>query len=360
MAEDLEHGDKTELPTDRRRQEIRERGNVARSIDLNVAVSVLAAAGVLYFFGEELSRSLADVLRRSLSTPAWKEIDPALLTAEFWNLARVVAAALLPALALVVVSAVLINVLQVGFVMTTEPLVPNFGRINPLAGARRLVSLQSTVRLAGSLFKLAVCCAIVVGFVTGRLPEFLGTLDADTAVFCRQTGGWLVSMSFQVALGLVVLAGFDYGFQLWKFEQDIKMTRQEIRDEMRHMEGDPHIRHHRREAHRKLVSARSVQQTKDADVVITNPTEIAVAIKYHPETMDAPVVLAKGKGTLAARLRRVAAENGIPIVEKKPLAEALYRMVKVGHATPVELYEGVAEILAYACRLTKRQVRRQA
>jgi flagellar biosynthetic protein FlhB len=221
-----------------------------------------------------------------------------------------------------------------------------------------LLSLQSTVRLAGSLFKLVVCCAIVVGFVTGRLPDFLRTLDAETATFCRQTGSWLVALSFQLALGLVVLAGLDYGFQLWKFEQDIKMTKQEVRDELRHMEGDPHIRHRRREAHRKLVSARHVQQAKNADVVITNPTEIAVAIKYDATKMEAPVVLAKGKGPLAARIRRVAIENGIPIVEKKPLAQALYRAVKVGHAIPVELYEGVAEILAYVYRLTKRQIKR--
>jgi flagellar biosynthetic protein FlhB len=358
MAEDLEHGDKTELPTDRRREEIRERGNVARSVDLNVAMSVLAAAGVLYFFGDGLSLALVEVLRKALSAPAWTRIDSGLLMAEFWSVARVVAGALLPALALVIVSAVLVNALQVGFVVTTEPLVPNFERLNPLAGARRLLSLQSTVRLAGSLFKLVVCCAIVVGFVIGRLPEFLQMLDADTATFCRQTGGWLVSLSFQLALGLVFLAGLDYGFQLWKFEQDIKMTKQEIRDELRHMEGDPHIRLRRREAHRKLVSARNVQQTKNADVVITNPTEIAVAVKYDPKAMDAPVVLAKGKGALAARIRRVAAESGIPIVEKKPLAQALYRMVKVGHAIPVELYEGVAEILAYVYRLTKKQLRR--
>jgi flagellar biosynthesis protein FlhB len=358
MADDLEYGDKTELPTDRRRVEIRERGNVARSVDLNVAVSVLVAAGVLYFFGEGLSLSLVDVLRQSLSARPWTDIDVGLLSKEMWNLARVVAGAVLPGLALVVVSAVLVNALQVGFLLTTEPLIPNFGRINPLAGARRLLSLQSTVRLAGSLFKLLVCGAIVVGFVTGRLPEFLRTLDADTATFCRQTGSWLVSLSFQLALGLVVLAGLDYGYQLWKFEQDIKMTKQEVRDELRHMEGDPHIRHRRRETHRKLVSARQVQQAKNADVVITNPTEIAVAIKYDSAKMEAPIVLAKGKGPLAARIRRVAVENGIPIIEKKPLAQALYRAVKVGQAIPVELYEGVAEILAYVYRLTKKQFRR--
>src|SRR5262245_14924697 len=358
MAEDLEHGDKTELPTDRRREEIRERGNVARSVDLNVAVSVLVAAGVLYFFGGAVALSLKDILRKSLSADPWLVLDQGLLSRELWGLARVIAASLLPGLALVVVSAVLVNTLQVGFLVTTEPLFPNFERVNPLAGARRLLSLQSTVRLAGSLFKLVVCSAIVVGFVTGRLPEFLRTLDADTATFCRQTGSWLVALSFQLALGLVVLAGLDYGFQLWKFEQDIKMTKQEIRDELRHMEGDPHIRQRRRETHRKLVNARHVQQTKNADVVITNPTEIAVAVKYDAQKMDAPVVLAKGKGPLAVRIRRVAIENGIPIVEKKPLAQALYRTVKVGHTIPVELYEGVAEILAYVYRLTKKQIRR--
>jgi flagellar biosynthetic protein FlhB len=358
MADDSESGDKTELPTDRRREEMRERGNVVRSTDLNVAVSVLTAASVLYFFGGELSLSLVEVLRKSLSAPAWLEIDMPRLAIEIWHLAAIVAGAVLPGFALIVASAVLVNAMQVGFLVTTEPLFPNFERINPLAGARRLLSLQSSVRLAGSLLKLVVSCAIVFGFVTGRLPEFLRTLDVDTAAFCRQTGSWLVSLAFQMALGLVVLAGLDYGFQLWKFEQDIKMTKQEIRDEMRHMEGDPQIRMRRREAHRKLVNARQVQQAKNADVVITNPTEIAVAIKYDAAKMEAPIVLAKGKGAVAARIRRVAAENGIPIVEKKPLAQALYRAVKVGQAIPTDLYEGVAEILAYVYRLSGKRPRR--
>ncbi len=358
MADDLENGDKTELPTDRRREEVRERGNVARSHDLNVAVSVLASASVLYFFGGDVSQSLVDVLRKSLASDPWITVDVPFLTIEFWSVARVVGAAVLPGLALVVVSAVLVNAAQVGFVLTTEPLSPKFDRINPLAGARRLLSLQSTVRLAGSMLKLVVSCAIVVGFITGRLPEFLRSLDADTAMFCRQTGSWLVSLAFQIALGLVVLAVLDYGFQLWKFEQDIKMTKQEIRDEMRHMEGDPHIRQRRREAHRKLVNARQVQQAKNADVVITNPTEIAVAIKYDAANMQAPIVLAKGKAQLAAQIRRVAAENSIPIVEKKPLAQALYRTVKVGEPIPSELYEGVAEILAYVYRMSKKRMKR--
>jgi len=357
MAEDSDSGDKTELPTDRRREEIRERGNVAKSTDLNVAVSVLAAASVLYFFGGDLATSLVDVLRKSLSAPAWTEIDRIGVTTHIWDLARAVAGAVLSGMALVVVAAVAVNAAQVGFVITTQPLSPDFGRINPLSGMKRLMSLQSTVRLAGSLLKLVVACAIVFGFVSGRLPGFLQSLDLETAAYCRQLGGWLVALAWQMALGLVVLAVLEYGFQLWKFEQDIKMTKQEVRDEMRHMEGDPHIRQRRREAHRKLTSARQVLQAKNADVIITNPTEIAIAVRYDPEKMEAPIVLAKGKDQLAARIRRVAIENGIPIVEKKPLAQALYRMVKVGQAIPVELYEGVAEILAYVYRLSKKMKR---
>jgi flagellar biosynthetic protein FlhB len=355
MAEDSEGGDKTELPTERRREEVRERGNVARSVDLSVATSVVAAAGVLYFFGGGIATSQIEMLRMSLSAPAWTTIDVGKLSVEFWKLAGPVAAAVLPGLALIVVSAVAINAAQVGFFITTEPLSPNYERINPLAGMKRLLSLQSTMRMAGSLLKLLVAIAIVAGFVIGRLPEFLHSVDLDTVGFCRQLGNWLVALAFQLSLGLFVLAVLDYGFQLWKFEQDIRMTKQEVRDEMRHMEGDPQIRQKRREAHRKLVSARQVQQAKNADVVITNPTEIAVAIKYDASKMEAPVVLAKGKDLLAARIRRVAAENGIPIVEKKPLAQALYRMVKVGQPIPVELYEGVAEILAYVYRLSKGQ-----
>ncbi len=353
MAEDSEGGDKTELPTDRRREEVRERGNVARSVDLSVAASVVAAAGVLYFFGSGIARMQVDLLRSSLSAPAWTTMDVGKLSVELWKLAGPLAAAVLPALALVVVAAVAVNAAQVGFVISTEALSPNFERLNPLAGMKRLFSLQSTVRMAGNVLKLVVACAIVAGFVVGRLPEFLHSIDLDTVGFCRQLGGWLVALAFQLSLGLFVLAVLDYGFQLWKFEQDIKMTKQEVRDEMRHMEGDPHIRQKRREAHRKLVNARQVQQAKNADVVITNPTEIAVAIKYDATKMEAPIVLAKGKDHLAARIRKVAAENGIPIVEKKPLAQALYRMVKVGQPIPTELYEGVAEILAYVYRLSK-------
>lgn len=358
MADDLESGDKTEQPTDRRRQEVRERGNVVRSADLTSAASVLAAAAVMNFLGEDLVTGLARMLKECLSVPAWSTIELSPLTLHLWKLAQGTAMVLVPILMVLFLAAIGINVAQVGFMITTEPLGPNFGKLNPIAGFQRVVSLQATVKLVSSLLKLTVLIAIVVGFVMGQLPRFIGASDLSTSALFRQIGSWLVSMGFQLSIGLIVLAILDYGFQFWKFEQDIRMTKQEIRDEMRHMEGDPHIRARRREAHRKLTNARQVQKAKEADVVITNPTHIAVAIKYDAKKMDAPLVIAKGKDLLAQRIREVAAEHGIPIVEKKPLARALYATVKVGHPIPVDMYEAVAEILAYVYRLSKGRRKR--
>lgn len=350
MAEDF--GDKTELPTDRRRQEVRERGNFAKSVDLNTAVSVLAASAALQFLGGNIAQSLADLLRTSLAQPAWTEIDKGLLSRTFSGILERLASGVLPLLATMVVASIAINLAQVGFNFTTEPLQPNFARMNPLEGFKRIFSMSGIVKLGESLLKLVILVSIVGGFVASHLPNFLRTTDMETAAFCRQLGSELTLMSFQVALALMVLALLDYGFMWWKFEQDIMMTKEEVREEMKTMEGDPHIRQRRREAHRKLADARQAGQAKTADVVITNPTEIAVAIKYDAEKMGAPIVVAKGGDLLADRIRRIAIENGIPIIEKKPLARALFFDVKVGQAIPAEFYEAVAEILAYVYRLS--------
>jgi flagellar biosynthetic protein FlhB len=269
MANDHDTDAKTELPTNRRRQELRERGSVARSSDLNVATLALVAAAILNYFSSDLARALQELLRRSLSARAWLTIDTPLVMTELVSLALTVGGAIVPLLALVVAAAVAINVLQVGFLVTTTPLAPDLERINPLAGFRRLWSLQSTVRLIAGIVKLAVSCAIVAGFVSARLPQFLQGINADTAGFCQQIGGWLAALAFQLALGLTVLAILDYGFQVWKFEQDIKMTPQEIREELRQTEGDPQIRQRRREVHRKLVETREAEA---AELTVVRPS----------------------------------------------------------------------------------------
>lgn len=355
MAED--NGDKSEQPTDRRREETRERGNVARSVDLNAAASVMATAAVLHFMGGDIVSALVEVQKKFLAVPAWDHLDVPMLMGHLWSVGETLFRGVAPALATLFVTAVAINFLQVGFMITTESLQPNFGRLNPLEGAQRILSVAGLVRLAGSLLKLIVLCSVVIGFVSSRLPMFLRGMEISLGPFGTQTGNAMATLAFQIAMALAVLAVLDYGFHLWKFEQDLKMTKQEVRDEMRHMDGDPLIRQRRKEAHKKLVAAQQIQQVREADVVITNPTEIAVAIKYDSSKMAAPIVVAKGRDELATRIRRVAVESGVPIVEKKPLARALYRDVKIGHPVPTKFYEAVAEILAYVYRLSGKRVK---
>lgn len=266
MAELADFDLKTEQPTERRRKEVRERGSVARSSDLNTAVSMLAASAMLYFFGGDVTEALAEILRKGLSAAPRTHIELEAVSTELWGLVRVIAGVLLPGLAVLVAAAMVISSAQAGFLATTEPLLPNLARINPFSGVARLVSLASVARLAGSVLKLSVVFAISTGFVTGQLAAFLRSVDLETAAFCRHVGAGIVSLAFQLALGLVVLAVLDYGFQLWRFEQEIKMTKQELRDELRHMEGDPQVRQRRRDAHRKLLGALAARKSKDAEI----------------------------------------------------------------------------------------------
>jgi len=353
MASD-EFGDKTELPTDRRRAEAREKGNVARSTDLNAAGHMVAAAAIFFFFGWPLTQSMAELLRSHLAGPGWIQIDTGLVVRHSFDIAKWMLHAMFPVILATVVGALAVNLAQVGFLVAPEALEPKLSRLNPIEGAKRILSVQALAKLAASLAKIVVLVTLAVWYSMAQLPQFLQLIDAETATIASCIGRTIVELSALLAFALIVLALLDYVFQKWKFEQDLKMSKQEVREEMKNMEGDPHIRQRRRDAHRKLAQARELQQVPHADVVITNPTHIAVAIKYDPETTSAPVVIAKGMGEIAHRIRRIAIENNIPVIERKPLARALYRDVKVGQDIPVEMYEVFVEIMAYVYRITGR------
>ncbi|QDT46089.1 Flagellar biosynthetic protein FlhB [Symmachiella dynata] len=352
MADDL--GDKTEEPTDRKRSQTREKGNVARSQDLNTAGLLLAASASLKFLGPGLVEALVKVLRMFLAPRDWETVDAPLISKLLWEVFSLLATGILPFMIAMAAAALVLNLVQVGFFATTEPLIPKFSRLNPLEGAKRILSITGLVKLAVSIGKIAVVATIAGWFVTEQMGHFLETINFETGVFFSDIGASMVTLAFQLAAALVILAMLDYGFQLWKFNKDLMMTKQEVREEMKNMDGDPHIRQRRKEAHRKLATSQELRQVQEADVVVTNPTELAVAIKYDANNMDAPIVVAKGAGELAARIRQLAAQHGVPIVEKKPLAQALYKNIKPGQAVPVDLYEAVAEILAYVYRLNNK------
>jgi flagellar biosynthetic protein FlhB len=354
MASD-EFGEKTEQPTERRRMQAREQGNIARSTDVTATAVLLAAAGALYFVGPLSGEALVRLLRATLSSEPRSTLDVPAVGQLAWSVAGAWASVVGPLMGAVFLGSLAINLLQTGFLWAPEVLQPQWGRLNPIQGLKRLFSLSSLVRLAGSSLKILAVAAVSYLYLSAHRAEFLSLSQHDAALLLAIAGRCLVELAFYLALTLAGLAVLDYGYQFWHYEQELKMTRQELREELKEMDGNPLVRQRRREAHRKLVEGRRLADVKTADVVITNPTHIAVAVKYDPEEMPAPTVVAKGMGELANQIRRLAVEHGIPIIERKPLAQALYRQVKVGQPIPVEMYEVFVEILAYVYRITGKK-----
>lgn len=354
MASD-ENGEKSELPTERRREKAREQGNIARSTDLAAAAVLLGATSALYFFGPEVGDNLAGYLRSSLAASPELTTDIPSFTRKAWQLVTLLAMSVLPLMLVVAAGSLAINLAQIGILWSPEVLQPKLERLNPLQGAQRIVSITALVKLAGSLLKLAAIACVSVWYISRRLDESHNLASMDLVMLLSWAGQSTVELGFYLSLTLLVLAIADYGFQWWKHEQDLKMTKQELREEMKDMDGDPQMRMRRREAHRKLTEGRNLQNVKTADVVITNPTELAVAIKYDPTKMDAPIVVAKGADEMAAQIRRIAKEHGVPIIERKPVARALYKSVKVGQPIPADMFEVFVEILAYVYKITGRK-----
>ena len=349
MAEDLD--DRTETPTERRREEARERGNVARSNDLTAAALMLAAAAAVLALAPPLGREMAEFTVTSISNVTL-QIDEGRAHAISSMSLSALAAGTLPVLLLAGLVALGVNLAQVGFLLAPESIQPKLSRINPLAGAQRILSLRAVAKLGVSVGKLAFLVAITTLVLWWTLPDFLSLTSTAPGGIAVRIHEASVRLAFALAVALILLALLDFAFQKWKHEQELRMTKQEVRDEMKTMEGDPHIRQRRREAHRKLAQGRELQSVKKADVVVTNPTHYAVALKYDPDRMAAPTVVAKGVDVVALQIRKIAAEHNVPILERPELARTLYATVKVGRSIPVDLYEAFVEIMAYVYRIT--------
>jgi flagellar biosynthetic protein FlhB len=356
MATD-DAGEKTELPSERRRTQARDRGNVAKSVDLTAAGLMLGAAVAFYALAVPLCRTFATLTVDSLQHAGPGPFSDADAVNRLRSILQIIAPNVLGILMTMMLAAFVWNVVQVGILVAPEALMPQFARLNPLTGLQRIFSTAGLVRLLGSLAKLAIVVGIAVWSISSMFPWFVQLIGLEPRITLFYVEGAVVKLAFQLASALVFLALLDFLYQRWKFEQDLRMSKQEVRDELKEMEGNPMMRQRRREAHRKVAQARELRQVKTADVIITNPTEIAVALKYDPEKMPAPVVVAKGMGEIAASIRRIAAENRIPIIERKEVARSLYRTVKVGQAIPVEMYQVFVEVMAYVYQITGKTPR---
>jgi len=352
MAEQF--GDKTQDATPYRRQKAREEGQVARSQDLASAALLVGATTILMYFGGRLYGYLGALAEAHLGGHAWLQAD-AQFVVDQWNHVLVnLGLVLLPIFGLLLLLAVLVHLLQIGPMFLPQKLAPDPSRINPLKGAQRMFSLSSIVRLAFGMFKISVVIAVGLWCVVDHQSVIMSLGSRSISEIAALLSDILLGTCLKIGVALLVLAVMDYGYQKWKFEQDLKMTTQEVREEMKTLQGDPHVAARRRQIQRQLVLNRMATAVPQADVVVTNPTELAVALKYDPASMEAPVVVAKGAGTMAQRIRRLALEHDIPIVERKPLAQVLYKHVDINKPIPADQYAAVAEILRYVYQLQGR------
>ena len=349
-------GEKSQDPTPHRRQKAREQGQVAKSQDLGSAVLLLLGLIILLMLGTGLVKFLGRFSHEHLGGTPWISADPTFVVAEWNRTLWQVAQYLLPIFGLMLVGAIGINLAQVGFLLLPDKLAPDITRLDPLKGFGRIFSLPNAMRLVFGIFKILIIAAVAFFSLYGEREQILGLTALavpQIAVYMLQILLWT---SIKIGIALLILALFDYSFQRWKHEQDLKMTTQEIREEMKNLEGNPEVAARRRQVQRQLAMNRLSSAVPKADVVVTNPTELAIAIQYDPEKMPAPIVVAKGAGVLAQRIRKLALENGIPIVERKPLAQALYRDVEIDHPVPEEKYAAVAEVLAYVYQLQGKKI----
>ncbi len=348
---DSDLGEKTEQATPRRRQEAREKGQVAKSSDLCAALTLLGSLIIFQVSGRRMLQTLALLTRKSLDSLHVGALTQDSIRLYFGFASSFIFSAVAPLVFGILAIGIAGNLLQSGFIWTSSPLTPDIARLDPIKGIANLISKKGLVRLMGSLFKIIVIGAIAYITIRDAIPataDIIGLAPGEILLFGASI---VLKLGYRVAMALLVLALFDYGFQRYQYERDLMMTKQEIKEEMKRMEGDPLTRERRRRMQRQLAMQRMMANVPKADVVITNPTELAIAIQYDPDNMDAPLCVAKGAGFIAARIREIAAVSRVPIVENKIVARLLYRKVEVGAAIPVELYQAVAEILAYVYRI---------
>ncbi len=347
-------GEKTEPATPRRREEVRKKGQVARSVDLNSSLVLFAAVLSLYFLAPRLMTMLTNFTRSYLENSASIALDLSSFQTLLLRVALQMAIFLLPFMIIIFATALLTNVIQVGFKLSGYPLIPRAEKIDPVAGFRRMFSARSFVELAKAIFKLIIVGAVAFFTIRAQFDRLVSLANADVWGAWAFLGQMTFTLMLRIAVAFLLLGLLDYGFQRYQFEQDIKMTKEEVRQEIKDFEGDPQIRARMRRVRRQMAMNRMMAEVPRAHVVITNPTELAIALKYDMDKMRAPVVVAKGARLMAARIREVAAANRVPIVEKAPLAQLLFKSVEINMPIPENLYQAVAEVLAYVYQIDRR------
>lgn len=357
FAKDGPGGEKTEQPTTKKLEDARKEGQVAKSKEIANAVGILALFLTLKIYLGTLGTRFVELFSAVYNQLPYvvKMYNGDLPVAALQTIVRgmmvqmIIIAA--PIFLVGVVVAFVCDVVQVKWKPTAKPLRPKFSKLNPVKGFGRILSANSIMELVKSILKLSVIGYMVYSYLKGKVDQIFLLYGISLKQAIGLIGEIVVDLGIRIAAVYMIIALLDFAYQKWKFKEDMKMTKQEVKDEYKNQEGDPQVKGKQKQRMREASMRRMMQQLPEADVVITNPTHYAVAVKYDPDKYDAPYVLAKGENYLAQRIKDVAKEHDIEIVENKPLARMLYANVEIGELVPPELYQAVAEVLAFVYHL---------
>lgn len=351
MAENENGQEKTEAPSSKRLQDARERGDVPRSLELNTAVMLMVSAVSLLAVGKGMGERLARLLSGGLQLSREQVFGGDAMLAALGGQLLQGLIILLPLLLILLVAAFIPPLLMGGFAASAQSLVPDLQRINPMAGFKRLLGWNGLAELAKSIAKMALVVIVGWSYFHVLLPELLniGELSLEGAI--AQSFKWVARALLVTSAALILVAAVDVPFQIWRHRSKLRMTREEVREEAKGSEGNPEIKGRIRRLQREMAARRMMAEVPRADVVVTNPTHFAVALKYDENKMNAPRVVAKGADLVAARIRLLATEHGVPLVAAPPLARALYRTTELEQEIPAGLYLAMARVLAYVYQL---------
>ena len=343
--------ERTEKATRRRREKAREEGRVAKSQELNSAAMLCFGFLTLYMLGPHLSGQIMGLMSYTMANaPSIAAADPTFIRV-FGDYMLRFFLIMAPILTVTVVIALAANVVQIGFKITPKAIEPKLEKLDIVKGLKRLFAVRSLVELVKNVIKLAIVGFVAYKSIAGEFESFFLLPDMTVPQLAMAMGKLAVQLGLKVGAVMIAIAILDYLYQRYEYEKSIRMSKQEMKEENKDTEGSPQLKARVRQVQREMARRRMMQAVPLADVVVTNPTRIAVALKYEVEEVTAPYVVAKGQRLIAEKIKQIARENGIPVVEDKPLAQALFKTVDIGETIPANLYRAVAELLAHVYRL---------
>lgn len=357
MAEDAgSGGEKTEDATERKISKAREEGQVGKSQEVPAVFVLLAGVAIMHVLSFYMYNNMLVVMHDCFSFQLTQKMSSTFVIKLFYSYVEAFFKILTPILATVFFAALATNFFQVGFFISWKAIQPKFSKINPISGAKQKFSSTAVMEFVKSILKLVIVGVVTYYTIVTKLNTILSLYDHSVGFILL----YVMRISFLIFIRVLMIMAFlailDFAFQKWKFAQDQKMTKQEVKDEHKQTEGDPQIKSRIRQVQMEVAKRRMMGEVPDADVVVTNPTHLAVVIKYDSLQMNAPKIVAKGAGLVAENIKRIANENQVPIVENKKLARNLYKNVDAGDHVPMDLYQAVAELLAYVYNLKGKSI----